>query len=375
MEIGGMERVVQVLADELAARGENITLATLQESTASSLVADRAEQLDLGLKSRWYKIDFACLARLLRILRQNRIDLLHSHNPKALLYGSLASALSGIPCVHTVHGEGLPGADSTRRISRLRRFASRSVCNWVAVSEVVRKRLVEVDTLPEDRVAVIRNGIDTQMLARVAERNEREMVLSELDIPADAFVVGSSGRLNAAKNYRMLIRIFAKLMKALPRKQLYLLILGDGSEKGALHRTSVELGVEDYVILPGAVEDVKRYLEAVDVFCLTSVTEGTAMSLLEAGACSIPAVVTDVGGNSIVVKDGVTGFVCDLEDEDLFLSRIMSLCSDTALRRKFGNAAKKHIEKNHSVDAMVSGYMDLYRKATGSPNGGRASVG
>jgi len=122
-------------------------------------------------------------------------------------------------------------------------------------------------------------------------------------------------------------------------------------------------GVADSVILPGVRDDVKEWLQCMDVFCLSSDQEGTSITLLEAGACGVASVVTAVGGNPEIVSDGETGLVVPSGSEEDMVKAFADLRSDPSRTRQMGTAARARIEEKYSLDAMVAKYMEVYRSA------------
>ena len=141
-----------------------------------------------------------------------------------------------------------------------------------------------------------------------------------------------------------------------------LLLVGDGPEREKLEKLVRDLGLDEVVAMPGMQKDVRPWLDCMDVFCLTSITEGTSITLLEAGACGIPAVVTDVGGNREVVEDGETGIVVPSGDEEGIAAAIAKLEGDEALRCRMGEAAGERVAERYSVEQMVEQYAALYEQ-------------
>ena len=122
-----------------------------------------------------------------------------------------------------------------------------------------------------------------------------------------------------------------------------------------------ELGIRDRVILPGMQDDVVPWLACMDVFCLSSVTEGTSLTLLEAGAAELPLVATDVGGNGEIIEDGVSGFLAPSGDAAALASALERLCREPGLRVGMGQAARAKVEQDYSMERMIDQYESLYR--------------
>ena len=139
-----------------------------------------------------------------------------------------------------------------------------------------------------------------------------------------------------------------------------LLLVGDGPERGNLERLARDEGVGARVVFAGMQNDVWPWCDAMDVFCLSSLSEGTSMALLEAAAMGIPAVVTDVGGNSEVVQNGVSGIVVESDDCAAFESALLRMSVDPELRLEMGRSAKEYCLRTYSASAMASRYSEVY---------------
>ncbi len=145
-----------------------------------------------------------------------------------------------------------------------------------------------------------------------------------------------------------------------------LLLAGDGSERQALESLVTSLGVCDRVRFLGVRRDVPALLAASDVFVLPSLSEAASLTLLEAMACAVPSVVTDVGGNPEIVTDGLTGRLVPRGDADVMGQAIRSLLSDPELARRVGLAARAHVEQHYALDDSLAQYLSLYRDLASS---------
>jgi glycosyltransferase involved in cell wall biosynthesis len=114
--------------------------------------------------------------------------------------------------------------------------------------------------------------------------------------------------------------------------------------------------------MPGTQEDVRPWLECMDVFCLSSITEGTSMTLLEAGACGLPSVVTDVGGNREIVGNNASGIVVPAGDERAFAEALERLYADRSLRVQLGTEARRRVKDGYSAEQMIRAYEQVYRE-------------
>jgi glycosyltransferase involved in cell wall biosynthesis len=195
----------------------------------------------------------------------------------------------------------------------------------------------------------------------VTDPARRAAAAKRYGLPADAFTVGSVGRLEPEKNYSMLLRAFA-LLAAGSSRPACLVLVGEGSRRAELEAQAAELGIADRVRFLGMQYRVSEILPLLDVFVLTSLTEGTSISLLEAQASGVPAVVTDVGGNGFIVRDGENGFLCAVNDDTAMAEMMCRLRDEPALARRMAEAARRRVRDGLDLGSMVRGYEHLYRR-------------
>jgi len=179
-------------------------------------------------------------------------------------------------------------------------------------------------------------------------------------IPEDAVVIGSVGRLSVEKNYRLLVRAFARVAD---QANGFLLLVGDGLDRGCIEGEISRLNLKDRCLITGMQSEVRFWLQLMDIFCLSSDTEGLSISLLEAGACGLPGVVTDAGGNREIIVDEQSGLVVPIRDEAALAAGLKRLLCNVNLRRSMGAAARRVVEARFSLDAMINGYVKVYGNA------------
>lgn len=197
--------------------------------------------------------------------------------------------------------------------------------------------------------------------------NERKLISSEdpelnksLGIEKDTMVLGTVARLDAIKNQKMLIEAFKIINEKYPNTKL--LLIGDGPMRNELETLTKELSLTHDVIFTGSTNEAYRYYNIMDVFVLTSMTEGTAMTLLEAMASSTPCIVTDAGGNPEIVKDGETGFIIPVNDTAALAEKIEILLNKAELAMKMGQAGRTRFRKFFTVEKMIQSYQELYQE-------------
>ena len=366
LEIGGMERMVCMLMQAQSSLGLTPSLfCTDVEGDFFSGCAAAAKACG-GRRKCPLVVDWRVVHRLATFAREQRVDVLHAHNPAGQLYSVLASRRLGVPVLVTYHGQAFQETMKLRCYRRVLCWLTEAV---VAISRDVGTRLVDLHVAPAKRVHVVRNGISTQSVAVPDSSDAR----GELGIPGNVFVVGSVGRLSHEKNYSLLLRSIVRMRElsadsgSHDHDDVVALLVGDGPDRPVLEALVDELGIGANVRFAGARDDVDRWLGAMDVFCLSSMSEGTSIALLEAAARGLPAVVTDAGGNSEVVKDGVSGFVTPLSDVEAFATALLRMRGDAVLRNKMGAAAREHIAEAYSLGNMAQHYSQLYHRILGLP--------
>ncbi|HVO09967.1 MAG TPA: glycosyltransferase [Vicinamibacteria bacterium] len=294
--------------------------------------------------------DIAALAR--RVCAR----ILHVHGYTAADFGRLAARLAGCRLVLHEHF-----ADP--RMPAYQAVADRLLAPWtdaaIAVSDSTRRFLVEERHVPAARVRLIWNGAPLDEFAPV--RAERALAVRDgLGIPRDALVVGTIGRLNAQKGHRFLLEATALLVPRQPR--LRVLIAGDGDLMGELRQQAGGLGIADRVLFAGHRADVPDLLGALDVFCISSVYEGTPLALFEAMAAGKTVVSTAVDGCREVLEDGVTGLLVPPQNEAALAAGLERVLADEGLRRALGAAAlaaSRRYDVQACVDAMQALYDEL----------------
>lgn len=278
--------------------------------------------------------------RLARWLRKNRVDLAHTHNRMALIYGAPAAWLAGTRVVHTKHGSNPRGG--TRLLAG--NLAGRFVDAFVAVSPetaAVARRRREVN---QRRLVVIANGIPLSRFH--PDPAARDRVRRELGIEADSWVIGTVGRIAVEKNQALLLQAAAPLLG----RGTHLVLAGDGPLLPVLSELASALGIAEFVHFLGARGDVPEVLNALDTFVLCSDLEGLPLVIPEAMATGLPVVATRVGGIPTVI------------DEAALRDRVARLRAVPELSRALGARARAVAIERFSAERMQREYIALYER-------------
>jgi sugar transferase (PEP-CTERM/EpsH1 system associated) len=297
------------------------------------------------------------LFRLARVMRAYRPHIVHSRNWGAI-EAIPAARLAAVPiAIHSEHGyeldmlAGLP----TRR--RLFRRVAYSMANTVfAVTRELRDFHAQQAWVAADRIGIIYNGVDTQRFCPHPQL--RFSLRQKFGLPQNRFIIGTVGRLVDIKDHPTLLRAAEIVLKA--GIDAHVLIVGSGPELEH-HQQLVKdsTALAGRVTFVGSSDEVPELLNAMDVFALTSISEGMSNTLLEAMATGLPVVATNVGGNPEVVE-GSSGWLFQPRDAETLAARLVLLASQENLRSRYGVAARERVVRSFSLQRMLDDYSQLY---------------
>jgi glycosyltransferase involved in cell wall biosynthesis len=350
LDTGGLERMVVELANALDPGVYLPSICCI--AAAGELAAAFSHQDRLFVIGHRGRIDFWSCARVHRIIKRERIDIVHSHNAAGLLYAFFSAKLRGVPVIHTNHGFAPPDSESTL-LGLAERWMTARVKRYVCVSETLKRTVVARWGLEADTVAVVYNGV------RTARSNSANPLRGSKEI-----VIGSVGRLNPIKNYPLLLESFSEIVRTHPRCRLEL--IGEGPERGRLITMIDNLSLRGKVTLRGEVRDVLEALKPIDIFVLPSLSEGLSMSILEAMSLGKACVVSNVGGNPEIVTDRANGFLFESNDGRALTEALTAVIRDidTPEMDRVRRAAYETARDRFSFDEMVKRYAALYDEAT-----------
>lgn len=286
-----------------------------------------------------------------KIVREKKIDIIHTHNEKAQLYGGIAGLIARVPVVHTKHGK-----NETNWRTMLRNNTSARLCRKVVgVSRDAALECIQDEKISSSKVLTILNGVDTE---RFSPCNDKARSKNCLDIDGNVFVIGIVARLARVKDHATLLEACRILVES--GHEFRLLVVGDGPLRVQLEERTQFLGISKQVIFTGTREDITDLMRAMDIFCLSSLSEGISLTLLEAMACGLPIVATAVGGNPEVVIGGKTGFLVEPSSPSLLSEKLAALISCEHLRAKMGQAGRERVINHFSLKTCALAYQNLY---------------
>lgn len=321
--------------------------------------------------------DFRAFVQIYRVLSRWQPEVVHTHQAKAGAVGRLATLLYNwrrrpdrpARLVHTYHGhvfEGYFGAPSTRVFLFIERWLARRTHRLVAISEQVKQDLLHTYSVArEAQVTIIPLGFDLDRLLGV-HAADRQVARAELQVPGDAIVVTTVGRLTEIKQHTLFLEMAIRLARQSDR--FVFLIVGDGELRSALEVRAAELGIADRTRFLGWRGDLQTIYGATDVFVLTSRNEGTPVALIEAMAAGVASVSTDVGGVRDVITGPDVGCLVPFGNPAALADAVWSLANDSARRGEVGMAARASVRERYHGGRLRRDITILYRElvATGS---------
>lgn len=302
--------------------------------------------------------DLGLYGRCWSLLRQLHPSIVHTRG-LATQEMQLPALLAGVRArVHGEHGWNEDPLRMNPRHHRLRRWLRPLVHHYIALSSEIAGYLVNKVGVAPVRVSQIINGVDSERFHPGTDRSP----LPPGFAPPGTWVIGTVGRLEKVKDQPNLVRAFIRLVENIPeaRQRLRLVIVGEGSWRAEIESLLDGAGLRELTWLPGARDNVPALLRTMDVFVLPSQAEGISNTILEAMACGLPVVATQVGGNAELVVNGQTGRLVPASDPEALAASIWEYVEDTGRIRAHGAAGRRRVEERFSMEAMVAAYLQVY---------------
>jgi glycosyltransferase involved in cell wall biosynthesis len=355
MGLGGADQQLLSAAQVLRDRGHEIRIVSLTPLGPMGLQARSLGLATDSLEMRRGVPDPRGLARLVRVVRAWKPDVVHSHMVHANLMARVLRLLVPVPVlVSTIHNvyEGGPLLMAGYRLT------NGLVDHMTIISQAAADRFVGERIVPGRLLTVIANGVDTDRMRNLPPEG-RAALRGGMSVGDQEFVWLAVGRFEVAKDYPNMLRAFADVRAREPRAVL--VIVGQGSLQAEAEALTAELGLREAVRFLGARDDVPAVMSAADGYVMSSAWEGMPMVLLEAAAAGLPIVATAVGGNGEVVRDGESGFLVPARDSEVLragMLRLMALPEEQ--RRAMGERGREHVRANYGLQRVAERWERVY---------------
>lgn len=297
---------------------------------------------------------FMAVRALSRGLKQHPVDILHAHTRVGQVAAAWLSRRFHVPYVATWHG--------FFRQNLGRRLWPCTGERTIAISEPVRKHIIQDFGVSENRVRLVASGIDPEAFAKPLDADAKKKLRQSLGLSAEGPVVGTVSRLVPSKGVEQLIRAFPRIREPIPSAQL--LIVGDGPARSSLESFAAGCGVSESVIFAGAMEDIATTLSLMDVFVfLPAKDEGFGLTLLEAMASGRPIVsIRRGGGASWVLEQSRLGSIVEPGDVTTLAGSVVELLQDPAVAKRIGARAAEVVRARFTLDRMTEEVESVYKE-------------
>jgi len=315
---------------------------------------------ELGVK--YYIIDckgsfnLSYLKSMVKLIRTEKIDIIQSHLLGSNVYSSIAGFLTRTPVISTFHGVvDISPNERFRSIKLLAlRLGSRKI---ITVTDKIKKTVTALPILSESQVSTIYNGVDTNAFKRIANSNFRD----KIGISNNEILIGSLGNIRKPKNYPLAIETIKKLHDQNIFAHYAIAGQGNDSQKAPLFELITKHNLEKYIHLVGFVEDTQAFLSSLDIFLMSSSSEGHPLALTQSMASETPIVSTKSGVEEIV-ENGVEALIVDSNTATDLAEKVKTIISNTTLRQNITDKALNKAQTQFSLAAMFKSYFTFYEE-------------
>lgn len=354
--IGGAEVVVQRLVQAIDRKRFNVMVCCVK---ALGVIGEKMEREGLDIVAlpdpNNPKVDYFTFAKLLKVIRAKKIDILHTHTTDALADAAVCKLLMPrLKLIHTFHFGNYPHIP--RPLFWMERIFSKMANRLIAVGEVQRQQLRSTYGFPDRRIGRVWNG--------VASRRTNDGAAFRTHLNAgERIVIGTIATLIEQKGLRDFLSVAGQFRDD---DNVLFVVVGEGRLRAELEALREQLGLDAKVVFCGWVENAAEVaLPAFDIFFQSSLWEAMSIAILEAMASSKPIVATSVGENPYIIVDGVDGFLVEARDTRGMGTALRKLVEDPELRAAFGLAGAKKVAQQFTVEHMTRAYESIYLEELG----------
>jgi glycosyltransferase involved in cell wall biosynthesis len=295
--------------------------------------------------------------RVARFIRRHNIQIVHTHHYHAGVIGRIAARVGGAPIsLVTEHSTQYPRKDHDFLIERA---LARITTQYIAVSAAVKDAVAKQIHISRERFEVIPNSLPLHEIPDLST-DARQRKREQLQLAPNQPVIISIGRMQPEKGFPILLHAARRLVQQFP--EAIFLIVGVGPLESQLRQMVLELDLADNIRFLGVRHDVYELLQISEVLALPSLVEGLPLVLMEAGACQIPVVATNIGGIAEMIADGVNGFLIPVNDSTALAERLAELLRNPSLRTSMGVSGRQVVTERYRSDLVGAQLAELYRQ-------------
>jgi glycosyltransferase involved in cell wall biosynthesis len=344
---GGQEQRIIMECAKLISRGHTVLIACQPGSPLFRKAAERGIPVEPVVIRRSY--DLRAIWNISRIIRKHGISIVNTHSGKDSWVGGFAAKLAGVDLLIRTRHIALPLSNSPLN------FIHRMADGIITTGEHIRQAMIDRNRIRPERIVSIPTGI---CLDRFTPDVDGSRVRDELGLSAQDMVVTMVAVIRRLKRHDVFIAAAQLLGERFPNVKY--LVVGDGPGLEKTRKISEDSRVGDRVVFTGHRDDIPEILAASDIFVLTSEKEGVPQSIAEAMAMEKAVVASPIGGIPELIRDGETGLLADSCNPESFAAAIARLLEDMPLRRRLGEAARRHVLAGFTDETMAARTLDFY---------------
>jgi len=353
LNAGGITSYLLTLARDLIQKGHGVMIVSGGGQTEYLFEESgvKVRNFPIKVKSELHPCLYMSLRSLATLIKDEKIDVIHSQTRVTQVLGQHLKKWSGCPVVSTCHG------------FFKKRLGRRLFPCWgdkvIAISPQVRNHLINDFQVPALNIRLIVNGLNCDDFPLVSDQKKKEL-RAEFGIP-DEFIVGIVARLSDVKGHEFLIKAMPKVLQS--STKIHLVIVGEGKEGENLKDLVRQHQLENHVSFFPAVNQTRQFLSMFDLFVMPSLQEGLGLSVMEAQAAGIPVIASRVGGLPSLIEHGRTGLLVEPSSSDELAEAIIEMMNDPGKRAECARQARCFIKKEFSADQMGNETIKVYQEA------------
>ncbi len=360
IEFGGGERVFAQLINGLPQDRFKSFLATASNKAfIDTITFHNLTTFTMDFSNRY---NVAIILKLMRIIKKERINIVHGQGARAEFYARLATGFSGrktYVSTVAVPVEGYDVGPFKKLLYRaFDRFSEGYVNRFIVVSDSLNKAMVREHGVAREKVVKIYNGIETDIYQPAGQSANRRRIRGEFRVADKEILIGAIGRLAWPKGFEFFIQAIPDIIQALPNGRF--LLVGDGALRHNLEALTRSLNLQNHLLFAGQRTDIRDILTALDIVVVPSIQEGFSMLTLEAMAMNKPIVATRIDGTTEQITDGREGLLVPSRNPAELTKAILRIACDPALATTLGNAARQRVKAAFSVQRMIQETIKVY---------------
>ncbi len=360
LEFGGGERCFAQIINGLPPEQYEIFLASAGNDQLYDAIKNaQMHKIPLDFSSKYNPF---LLTKVTNVIKEENIDIVNGQGARAEFYARIASGRTGTPKYISTIATPKEGYDVDflkKRLYRfLDRFSEKYVDRFIVVSDALKDLMIHQRRISAEKVVKIYNGIEINHYDPDKLKSQRLQIRNEFILNDDVILIGAIGRLVWQKGFTYFLRCIPDIIKHIAQTRF--VIVGDGEMREYLQNVSKKLGIENYLFFTGQRSDIMDILAATDIIVIPSLQEGFPMITLEAMAMKKPIIATRINGITEQISDSVEGILVDPRNASALTIAIKRLVENPELAASLGEAARKRVIKDFSVEKMISETKSVY---------------